>query len=293
MPEGHTIHALAQRVDRAFAGQAVALSSPQGRFEAEAALLDGAVLERAEAWGKHLFLTFADGRTVHVHLGLFGRFSVQQHRRRPRDGGLPDLPVTGQVRLRMLNRTHVGDLRGPTACALVDEGEIEALLGRLGPDPLRADADVARVRDRFGRTRRPLHAVLLDQSVVAGVGNVYRSEILHRLALDPFLPANRLPEPHVEALWEDLRDLLPLGVTFGRILTTPADVDRALDLVAERDLVPGQVPVGAVPRLRPSYAVYRRTGRACPRCGDAVRTALEAARNLFWCPSCQVSPGAG
>src|SRR5665811_2508294 len=123
MPEGHTTHALAERIDRAFSGTVVSVSSPQGRFEDGAALLDALLLVGASAWGKHLFVQFEGERWLNVHLGLIGKFSVMRHhigddRGRP---GMPDgrVPVEGQVRVRLLNDTWVGDLRAPTVCAVV------------------------------------------------------------------------------------------------------------------------------------------------------------------------------
>ncbi len=282
MPEGHTLHALAQRVDRAFAGTTVAASSPQGRFVDGAARLDGLELVEAEAWGKHLFVTFTEEVRLHVHLGLFGRFSVRQHRRKVAPGQAPDgLPVKGEVRLRLLNDTFVGDLRGPTRCALATPGEIDALLARLGPDPLRPDADPTLAWDRISRSRRAVGELLMDQRVIAGIGNVYRSELLHRLALDPATPGCVLPRPYLDALWEDLVTLMPLGVATGRIVTRDSDVRRVLATL-ER--------TGTAPRIRPSYAVYRRTGLPCPRCGDTVRSRVAQGRNLFWCAGCQVAP---
>src|SRR5918998_2480350 len=110
MPEGHTLHRLADLHQRRFAGRPVAVSSPQGRFAAGAALVDGRVLERAEAHGKHLFHGYGADLVVHVHLGLYGVFS---------DGPLPVPEPRGQVRMRMAGRTHWTDLRGATACELL------------------------------------------------------------------------------------------------------------------------------------------------------------------------------
>jgi len=108
MPEGHTLHALAGRVHHAFAGTTVAASSPQGRFEDGAALLDGRVMLEASAWGKHLFAEFGGDAWLHVHLGLIGKMSVQRHRRRAAPGALPQgVAVQGAVRLRLLNDTYV------------------------------------------------------------------------------------------------------------------------------------------------------------------------------------------
>jgi endonuclease-8 len=104
MPEGHTLHRLARDLTVAFGGHPVRVSSPQGRFADEAALLDGAVVVEAESWGKHLFVRFDDDRLVHVHLGLIGTFDV-------RTGVDAVPPPVGQVRLRLATATAYADLR--------------------------------------------------------------------------------------------------------------------------------------------------------------------------------------
>ena len=280
MPEGHTIHALAERLQATLGGARVAASSPQGRFTAGAAQLDGTVLDAAEAHGKHLWIHFAGGALiVHVHLGLFGRFSVVR--------GKADRAVRGAVRLRLVGRGHVAELRGPTACELVTPGEVDALRARLGPDPLRTDADPTAAFSRIQRSRRPIGELLMDQAVLAGIGNVYRSEVLHRLRLHPATPGRAVPDVVLKALWDDLVTLMPLGVAAGRILTRESDLEAARAALAARPRAAGrQVKVP-----RPSYEVYRRTGSACRRCGTTIVTAPAAGRNLFWCPGCQTAPG--
>lgn len=135
MPEGHTIHRLAQDYLGAFGGRAARITSPQGKFSDAAALLDGSVLTTAEAHGKHLFLGFRDADWVHIHLGLFGKVGF---------GATPAPPPTDTVRLRLVNDTAHVDLRGPTTCALITDDEKGAIHDRLGPDPLRPDADPRR-----------------------------------------------------------------------------------------------------------------------------------------------------
>lgn len=279
MPEGHTIHALAERLQATLGGAQVAASSPQGRFEAGAAMLDGHVLTGAEAHGKHLWIHLDDGALlVHVHLGLFGRFSVVR--------GTAARAIRGAVRLRLVGGGHVAELRGPTACELVTPGEVDALRARLGPDPLRVDADPAPAFARIRRSRRPVGELLMDQSVLAGIGNVYRSELLHRLALDPATEGRDVPEVMLKALWDDLVTLMPLGVATGRILTREKDVAAAGAALAGLARAPGR----KVKIPRPSYEVYRRTGLPCRRCGATIVTAVAAGRNLFWCPGCQTRP---
>lgn len=280
MPEGHTIHALAARLGAAVVGVPVRASSPQGRFVEGAARLDRGLPKSVEAWGKHLFVRMTgEPLALHVHLGLFGRYSVQRHRRR--DTGEPptDLPVRGAVRLRLTTRSHVADLRGAVACELLAPAEVDALLARLGPDPIRDDSDGDGAWARLSRSRRPLAALLMDQAVVAGIGNVYRAELLHRGALDPFMPGRELDRGAWERLWRDTCALMAVGAATGRIFTDDAELAAARDL-----LVRGE----PVPRWRPRYAVYRRTGRDCPRCGAVVIRRDLAGRALHWCPGCQV-----
>ncbi len=285
MPEGHTIHALARRLDAAFTGTAPRALSPQGRFADEAAILDGLAYDGAEALGKHLTIRFEGERVVHVHLGLFGKYSVRQHRRVVPDtpGGLWDLdvPVVGQVRLRLLSSTHVADLRGPTTCELLSPQEWASKATRIGADPLRRKRLPVDALRRILRSRRPVGQLLMDQSLIAGVGNVYRAELLHRLRLDPYVPGCDLAEDDVKQIWRELVRLMPYGVETGRILVDDKDVRRAAKLLRE----------GGSGRIRPTYAVYRRHGKACPRCGEVVRMATMAARNLYWCPGCQVGRG--
>jgi endonuclease-8 len=126
MPEGHTLHRLARLHRRRYAGDPVEVSSPQGRFATSAEVVDGRVLERAEAYGKHLFHHYGPDLVVHVHLGLYGTFS---------DLPLPAAAPRGLVRMRMVGPTHHADLRGPTACELITDDEVAAIRARLGADP--------------------------------------------------------------------------------------------------------------------------------------------------------------
>lgn len=269
MPEGHTLHRLAAALDQAFAGHPVRVSSPQGRFAESAALLDGRTVEGAESWGKHLWVRFDADDLVHVHLGLYGRFDV-----------LDDVeavpPPVGQVRLRLVRAdgrtTAYADLRGATACELQTPEQREALVARLGPDPLRPDADPDRVWQRIRRSRAPIAGLLMDQSVVAGIGNVYRAELLHRHRVDPFRPGTSLRPSRWTAMWEDLVTLMADGVRTGVIRTVrPGDLTEA----ERRDVT-----------ARVSY-VYRRAGEPCRVCGTRVRLRELQGRNLYWCPKCQ------
>lgn len=294
MPEGHTTHALAGRLNRAFAGSPVAVSSPQGRFDDGAVLLDGLTLVDASAWGKHLFAQFAGERWLDVHLGLIGTFSVMRHQLdlKPERPGIPArrVPVQGQVRLRLLNDAWVGDLRGPTVCAVVTPDEVDQIQARLGPDPLRPDADPDLALHRISRSARPVAELLMDQAVLAGVGNVYRCEVLFRHRVDPFRPGREIRPTTWRAIWGDLVTLMPLGVAFGQILTMDDQVAEALDEVADGSAAEHTAAVTGArlgDRFERRFYLYKRTGEPCRSCGSKVRTRLVAGRNLFWCGRCQ------
>ncbi len=186
--------------------------------------------------------------------------------------------------MRLVGATHYADLRGPTACELITEAEVEAIRARLGPDPLRRDADPDRAWARISRSRAPLATLLMDQTVIAGVGNVYRAELLFRHGLDPQLPGISMTRPRWDAVWTDLVALMRDGARRGKIETLrPEDDPR---LLAPRDR--------RVTCARMVYA-YRRTGQPCLVCGTPIAHSEHAARNLFWCPTCQpaVSGAAG
>jgi endonuclease-8 len=260
VPEGHTIHRLAREHNRLLVGHAVHASSPQGRFAEGAARIDGRVLEKTEAYGKHLFHRYGDV-FLHVHLGLYGKFTV---------GALPAPEPRGALRLRLLADGHWVDLRGPTACELMEPPEVDAVRDRLGPDPLRRDARPDLAFDRLSRSRVAIGALLMDQSVIAGIGNVYRAEILFRHRVEPHRPGRDLRRETWDALWADLVLLMRAGVRAGRIVTT----------------LPADRPRGRLTRDKAHY-VYRRAGLPCRICGTEVRTEVMVGRNLFWCPTCQ------
>lgn len=263
MPEGHTIHRLAQDIARDLVGQRVAASSPQGRF-LDAPQLDGLVLRGTEAVGKHLLLRFERGRLVHIHLGLFGKFRrhVGAAVRGPR-------PTT---RLRLVGDHATWDLVGPTCCELLGPAARRALLERLGADPLAATADVEKAWKVVHATKRAIGAVLLDQRVVSGIGNVYRAEILYLLRIHPETPARDLDRATFDKLWELTRSLLARGVKDKRIVTVDAPKNK---------------------RLRRSEALHIYARSECRGCNGAVTRILLANRTIYACERCQVRPGSG
>jgi endonuclease-8 len=265
MPEGHTLHRLANDVWDAFGGRPVRTSSPQGRFAEGAALLDGHLLRQTEAHGKHFLADFEGAGWLHIHLGLIGKMDI-----RP----VPE-PV-GQVRLRLQNATSYADLRGATVCEVITDEERDKLLGRLGPDPLRDDADPDLAWNRIHRSKLPIGQLLMNQDVLSGVGNVYRAEVLFRAKLNPMTPGNVVKKREWQGMWHDLLALMKYGVETGRIDTVADDhTPEAMGRDPRRDDHGGEV------------YVYRRQGQRCYVCQSVIRTKILAGRNLFWCPRCQ------
>ena len=158
----------------------------------------------------------------------------------------------------------------------MSEEQRASLVDRLGPDPLRSDADPSAAWTRISRSRAPIGTLLMDQSVVAGVGNVYRAEVLFRHRIHPLRPGKTLRRGQWESIWADLVELMAEGVLTGRIDTVrPEHTPEAMGRDPRRDDHGGEV------------YVYRRDGRPCHVCGANLRTEELAARNSFWCPRCQ------
>jgi endonuclease-8 len=263
MPEGHTLRRLARLHQRKFGRHPVAVSSPQGRFADGAAIVNGLVLRRASAYGKHLFHHYDGGPIVHVHLGLYGSFT---------DADVPMALPVGEVRMRMVGADFGTDLRGPTACEVLDEAQVDAVIARLGPDPLERDADPARAWKRIAKSQRPIGGLLMDQAVIAGVGNVYRNELLFRHGINPYRPGKDVSADEFDSLWTDLVDLMAIGYRRGKIHVVRAEHDHGAP---------------SYRKGRPRTYVYRRAGDPCRVCGTPVLTAVLEGRNVFWCPTCQ------
>lgn len=280
MPEGHVTHRLAAEHLVTFGDRVVHASSPQGRFEAGAAAIDGRVLTATHAYGKHLFHHYTTAGQppeqtahepqvwLHVHLGLYGRFTT---------GPQPAPTPGGQLRLRLETDTAWADLTGPTACDVLDHSQVQAIIDRLGPDPLRDD-DPELAWERIRRSRRPIAALMMDQSVLSGVGNAFRAELLFRHLVHPHTPGRDLLSGTWPVMWLDLRTLMRAAMRSGQIVTT-----------RPRDRPPAERGRKPIVTLQNAHYVYRRTGLPCRWCRTPILTDTLEGRNLFWCPTCQAS----
>ena len=322
MPEGHSVHRIARQFALHFVGQRVAASSPQGRFAAGAARLDGLEITDARAVGKQMFLEFDHRVWLRVHLGMYGawdfagditadattasangrmgqtnqrgtvisddaessnasigaprrtrlRMAEQEKLEAPIESFPPE-PI-GAVRVRLLTESTVADLRGPTACEVQEPEEVRAQIAKLGPDPI-VDGKKGEQRfvDAVRKKPTSIGLILMDQSVVSGIGNVYRAELLFRAGLNPHTPGRDVPEELVRALWKDWTKLLKLGVKLGQMMTMDG-------------LSKGKYQA-ALARREDRHWVYHRTGDPCRKCATPISMQLAAGRKLYWCPSCQ------
>jgi endonuclease VIII len=256
MPEGHLYHRLARDLNEC-TGCELAACSPQGRFAEGAAQINGTRLEVAEAYGKHLLVRFAGGRTVHVHLGMRGKLLGVAD---------PSRPPRPQVRLRLAGATAAWDLIAPSACELLDDAGVAGLLARLGPDPLREDADPNRAWASLQAAPGALGVVLLDQAVIAGIGNVFRAEALFVCGLHPSRPAASLPRAEFDRLWATVRAMMGRAVTDGRIVTVDPPAGRSRTEIPENQ----------------ARYVYKQA--CCRRCGAPVVSWILGGRIAYACP---------
>jgi endonuclease VIII len=257
LPEGHTIHRAARDQRQMLVGQRLAISSPQGRFAEGAARLDGRRCVGIEAYGKHLTYRFDGGESLHIHLGLYGQF---------RAAPTPAPEPRGAVRVRMISATHAVDINGPNTCEVLDDAGLAALTGRIGPDVLRPDADPALAFARIAKSRTGIGTLIMDQAVMAGVGNIYRSEILWRQRIHPDRPGKDVPRADFDRMWRDAVHLLKLGVEHDAIITNEA-ADAAATKYGER------------------VNIFEKA--QCPACASAIRRFEIAGRRAFACETCQ------
>ena len=189
----------------------------------------------------------------------------------------PPDPV-GQVRVRILTDTAVADLRGPTVCEVLDPAQVRALAQRLGPDPQAPTESRRKAEERFveraSRSNQSIGQLLMDQSVVAGIGNVYRAELLFRARIDPHRPGSQLTSDELRGLWRDWVKLLRIGVETGQMLTI--------------DGLRGERRAAALANRADRHWVYKREGMPCRRCGTSIALETMQGRKLYWCPGCQL-----
>jgi endonuclease VIII len=252
MPEGDTIHRAAKRIDAALRGREMVLAdapNPRSPIHGRAKRLEGSVLERVEARGKHLIAHFSSGDVVHSHLGMNGRWWITA------DGSRP----YGKPWLILSSGRGIASQTGGKLLRIVSESRIrnDPGLAQLGPDPLGGSFDTAAAAERLRRlgAGREIGDALLDQTIIAGIGNAIRNEALFRAGISPLRPVEELSRDELERVVLENERVMEISMAKGR---------------------------------RPR-SIYRAARRGCPACGGKVLSGGQgdANRMAYWCPACQ------
>lgn len=274
MPEGDSIYRAARSLHRVLAGHVVT------KFETAYAHLDrvnvdtpiaGRLVEKCESAGKHLLITFSGDLILRTHMRMNGSWHLYRHGERWWRG-----PQAMRVRIDTADWVAVAFNVPVAEFVTAKQLETRDPVAKLGPDLLgrEFDRDDA-VRRIIASAARPIAMTLLDQRIVAGIGNVYKSEVLFLSGVHPDVPSSAVPLPTLERMMDIARGLLQDNVIDG---TSPRIQTyrnlRQLNPASEHD---------------ESLWVYGRKGKPCRKCGTAIESkkmGLEA-RSTYWCPTCQ------
>ncbi|KAH8935917.1 hypothetical protein BDL97_17G055900 [Sphagnum fallax] len=281
MVEGPGVHRVAVAHRRILQGRVYQANSPNGRFADGAAAINGHVLSHIEAHGKHIFYFFTpkkleeglleklgpDAVVVHIHFGMAGTFHTF-----PYPG--PEPRPTTRLRLENKEEGFVAHLSA-SLCVHCNLETYRISIAELGPDPLRQDAEKEVVWSSMQKTKRAIGAFLMDQSRIAGIGNIYRSELLLVAGIHPDHPACSVSRSSFESLWIQAKRLFEIGVQTGYIITILTD-DAGNPLPTVR----GGIQSGSF--------VYNQ--KECGVCGGIVFRWTINQRAVFACQACQPPP---
>lgn len=268
--------------------------SSSGRLNAKNAIAPGA---------EHLAETPLGGTSLgddgplwlHIHLGLYGRWhftgegsdAIVGAGVRSGNHNAVNVGAGSTVRLRLAANGFTADLTGPSRCEILDGPGVRAAVSKLGPDPVRNEpGDRERFVEAVRRRRSPVGQLVLDQSIAAGPGNIYRADCLFRVGISPLRPGNKVSAERLKALWDDLVETMQADVPDGVIRTVPESLRPEPAKASGAKNPDAESADGDDPEAQ-RFAVYHRTGRPCLRCGTPVAEKEMAGRRLFWCPSCQ------
>lgn len=266
MVEGHQCHRVAHAHRKTLVGRKFKATSPNGRFSDEAKLLSGTKLSKIEVHGKNLFYFFGSDYVVHIHFGMAGAFVTFAST----SVTLPDPKPTTRLQLSTTMDSPGPPITAHLSAMTVRLGDLDyysQAVSKLGQDPLRSDADESRVWSFIQQSKKPIGLVLMDQSIIAGIGNIYRAEILYKSRLHPEQPAHTISRDQWLTLWSHSVDLLKRGFTSGSIVTV--DSEEALVLGA------------------PWTRRYVYNHSSCGRCHSSIVTWSMANRTVYACARCQ------
>jgi formamidopyrimidine-DNA glycosylase len=271
MPELPEVETIRRQLEPAITGRVIDAvrviderwTRPVAPAEVERAVA-GRRIEAVERRGKYLLLRLEGDRTLAMHLRMTGNLLLQES-----GSDLPHLRASFELddgtRLLFTDARRFGQ-----AVVLDGEGLDEYFAARLGVEPLSEALTGAELCRLASGRRAPLKSFLLNQTGVAGIGNIYADEALHRAALHPLSPAGSMKPEDCERLRDGIVATLEAGLRSGG-----ASVDDYRDARGER---------GA---MQDEFLVHTREGEPCPRCGSAIRRIVVAGRSTYFCPSCQ------
>lgn len=258
MPEGDSVAGHAEMLRGVLLGEVieeVGGSAPSLRSNSARVL--GATVERIRTVGKNLVIDLSTGYSLRVHLGMSGRWGVVAL----------DSSVPGSARLSIATANHRVICHAAPTVEVARTPAVDSMLGSLGPDLLGEFDEEEFLRRARAHASRSISTVLLDQTVLSGIGNVYKSELLFLEGIHPESPASRVSDTRLLSIADRARRLLAVNVGRGRRVTTGSPV-------------PGR-----------ETWVYGRVGRPCRRCGTPIERKTLHERITFWCPRCQPSAG--
>ncbi|CAK9115446.1 Endonuclease 8 1 (DNA glycosylase/AP lyase Nei 1) (DNA-(apurinic or apyrimidinic site) lyase Nei 1) (Endonuclease VIII 1) [Durusdinium trenchii] len=259
MVEGHSVHRVCLALNRAAAGKKFRATSPNGRFVQGAKAIDGKTLDKLEAIGKNLFAFFEGDQVVHVHFGMSGKWALFDV------AGAPE--PTATTRLRLVNEEC--DLVTHLSAMTVQHGSSALFLEKkrlLGEDPLREDAQPEALWERVRKSKQIIGRLLMDQGFFAGVGNIYRAEILLKAGVHPNQPASQVPREDFDRIWFHAVDLLQRGFATGSILTVDKEEAQRLGRPGMRRYIYNQTKCGRCQGPVSSWDMASRTCYACAKC---------------------------
>lgn len=267
MVEGHSVHRIASRFRTQLVGKKFAASSPNGRFAEGSQAIDNRVLSRMEAVGKNLFAFFSpeeavasndDDVVVHVHFGMSGAWSVFDHMKEPE--------VKPTTRLRLEEVGGTSKLVTHLSAMTVQHGDMALYTTKkaaLGQDPLRPDADPDALWSKVKKSKKSIGQIIMDQSMFAGPGNIYRAEILFLAGIYPTTPGMSLNRASFDRVWDVSVSLLRRGYDTGSILTVDPIIDPDLAANGERRYIYNK---SRCSRCLGPIRSWNMSGRTCYAC---------------------------
>lgn len=268
MPELPEVETIRRALEPALVGariDSIALPDPSVAGSAGPEALSRIVGSRVDAVlrrGKHLILLLEDRRGLVLHLRMTGALLLQAPESHARIRAI--LSFSNGERLLFNDMRRLGTLR------VVDD--VATLMGQLGPEPLGDDFTADVLARRLSHRRLPIKAALLDQHIIAGIGNMYADEALFQSCINPLVPAGELLHAQVQRLWQATRDVLQRA-----IINQGASVSTYW------------LPNGQRGSAHETFCVAHKMGAPCPKCGTPIARIMVRKRGAYFCPKCQPS----